>query len=273
MRWSELEQKARAYGETQKGGQVREQDFYWQEQRRQLQREEKIRQAAEERAWEKAISVLEKLQTEEALAAIREDVWQEGNVAKDIYTKDGLVGRGLQLVSDPYPMVYLHSIQDGLKLELKREHMFLGVFFVSYEDDQLSRVVVRSHKNYSLAGQPTLLLNFDEVIKRYGLEEGLNRKLLEGYRMHPEPTSIFPDQEDAAGRLAFDLAHHVNFVVSHQSLPAQLRKHAEEIVAGFPPFLQVRRELGHTELRQWGHRQIGSPRWMSLLDRAYPVKI
>lgn len=267
MNWQEVLRRAGVYGEEQQRKAALEEERRAQE-AEQWRREEPQRR---KRELVRAREVLEALQVREVLEAMRDEVWQEGDV-REVEVDSPSSEFGLKLVSNRYPVLHI-SMDDRNEPEVSliMGETSLNVVVLSSDGKprtrgEVSTLRVKDQSLLNLRSTPSP----SDVLKEFILRPALfiiTKPFREPIRNDTLVQVDLKNLEEARNLLSATLVGHTNERIRHASFPAQIRDWSESLIDWFPPRLREEGQVGGRELRKWGHRVAGTPGPLVLFDR------
>lgn len=220
--------------------------------------------------------ILDQLQVREALQAVGDDVWQEGEVAevtRNVSGKRATVG--LALLSDPYKTVHAEGYGKGFTLELGEARASLSVHATSLVGLPRSTEVNVHDTGLYIERELTV----PDAVVSLGMERGLRRfatgNLNRGFGLYliSSVGNINPDDSDALQKVLFGIVAHTHNRMRNQTLPRGIRDWADLTIASLPDKLLTEGRLGGADLRNWGHNVRGSWGVVRVLDRILPFAV
>ena len=273
MNWAEVKTRGTAYAEQ---AELRRRQSQEEEAEKAKDRDSIIKQSKKLRTD----SLFKQLGVEEALTAIRDEVWGEGEV-KPVLHKVWESGQGdseeygLGLYSDSHNEVYSHGTvrfkHFSAYLYEKIEEL---VVYTSFKDlggnseRTYINVKERDWRPISSFSEP---LNLRNIILEKGLEEAIYALVrATGGNSDSGYKAILANENwDSTAQDGFysmlNLA--VEKRVKENSLPKQLRAFHEGIVDQFPPQLREQRSMDFQSLHNWEHEIRGANRFHKLVDQ------
>lgn len=258
---------------------------YLSERELQMQEEQRVRDA-ERQAREAVLRqlevesvkfVLDRMNARAVLQAVRDEVWQEGEIVdiegeKVLGLHDTSSYRaGISLVSGPFPLIEVHGTKDNRSLNLKRKegHLSLDVLVGLSRDNegQLkgTRVSVKD-KQFCLT-TTSKVPNLEGLIRLGGHLDALYA-IQQIHNQFEGLDSYFdPGKSDAYRVLCYSVRKSVDARRKNASLPGQLRSWSEGLIGQFPLMLREEGSMDYPHLRAWEHQIRGSKRLVVLRER------
>lgn len=269
MRWIEFEQGTRTYQATQeaKAAEYAAADAL---RRQQYEAEQALKHQTE---LERVRGILEKFHAGDILEAIRDDVWQEGQVEEFEGNWDGHnPRRGLRLVSNPYPTVELKGYGRKLAAVLEEERTVMEAYVTPDYQHRPTELHADGRNAYNVkdAGQ----LSINDAIRQQGLERGLWATVVMGrHRLTVPSAAVHPDKEGSADKFNDAILRQIDQREQNDSFPAGIRVWGEGIVSSLPSSLRSEGVVKPQELRDWAHAIQGSSVIFRAADRILPLKV
>lgn len=262
--WSEIQEKGQSYLAAEEQA-VRER--VEREQLLKTQDQEYLdRQLAEAR--EIAQELLKNLGAQEALEAIRDQVWGEG----EIRTKEsGIVANnnfehGLTLVSNDIHIPVLEG--EGKKLALHFSLHKLGLSITAHP------VYTGNEPTVHLRGigflqrsvlEPTP--NIPEDIKEHGLVQGIHLALHSSHHLRDVEKSLNPVREGAQDTFYASLVTVIKDQEKYSSFPGQIREWANSLTNQLPISQPDNPLIAGSDLREWGAKVSGAIKPVVIFQR------
>lgn len=271
MKWDDIERSAKEHQAVLDEERRREKET--REQRSLEFKATLERQLDEKRAAAKEI--FDRLHVEEALEEIKGRFWKEGTIEKveKVDYNNTLERFGFRLASDPYPVLRVRDTGRKTQVVREQEQSILEIV----QDPKLFTngqpgISLRDTGLYDLkelSGDRRRHSRVAKEISEHGLENGLYltlHGLHHGVNSNMAVSLQDPDQ-DLEPRFNAILVDIVNDRNNYRSRPGEIRAWQKDLVAQFPPTLKDEGSLGGRELREWGHKLMGSSRAVVLFER------